>query len=181
MTIPPQSPARERIAKLPESSTFGRTRRSRISAISEDAEETRRVEENLRRWEITERQRRKAARGSSTSAATSPSLVSDVSRRASALWAGRKSRGSSLGGLGTHAPLQSQEDNIDTVPLTHINNSPSPSPTRSDSTNPAPVIPSLLQQTPCALRLRTRRKLIPDYILFDAFKYPPAYEITIYK
>ncbi|KAF9478629.1 hypothetical protein BDN70DRAFT_933241 [Pholiota conissans] len=96
---------------------------------TENAEETRRVEENLRRWEIAERQRRKAARGSSTSTA-SASLVSDVSRRASLLWSGRKSRGASLGGVGTHTALQST-DNVDTLPLTHINNSPTPSPTHS--------------------------------------------------
>ncbi|KAF8973316.1 hypothetical protein BDZ97DRAFT_1901072 [Flammula alnicola] len=107
--------------------------------ISEDADETRRVEENLRRWEIAERQRRKAARGSSQSSVT-PSLVTDVSRRASLLWSGRKAKHPSLGGLGTHTALQSQ-DNIDIVPLTHINNSPTPSPTHSDFDDTHPSDP----------------------------------------
>ncbi|KJA19962.1 hypothetical protein HYPSUDRAFT_204208 [Hypholoma sublateritium FD-334 SS-4] len=98
--------------------------------INEDAEETRRIEENLKRWEIAERQRRKAARGSSTST-SSASLVTDVSRRASLLWSGRKTRNSSLGGIGTHTALTSR-DNIDIVPLNDINTSPTPSPTHSD-------------------------------------------------
>lgn len=98
---------------------------------TEDAEETRRVEENLRRWEIAERQRRKAAR-SSGSISSPPSLVSDVSRRASLLWSGRKSRHSSFGGLGNHSALRSQ-DTIDVLPLTQIDASPTPSPTRSES------------------------------------------------
>lgn len=113
---------------------------------SEDAEETRRVQEvsnpcslantlltcvqNLRRWEVAERQRRKHARGSQSG--SGPSLVSDVSRRASLLWPGRKGKQSSISHLGTHTALASQ-DHIDTVPLTDINASPSPSPTRSRS------------------------------------------------
>ena len=93
--------------------------------------------QTLRRWEIAERQRRKAARGSA-SISSPPSLVSDVSRRASLLWSGRKSKHSSLGGLGNHSALQSQ-DNIDIVPLTQIDASPTPSPTRSDSSEAHPA------------------------------------------
>jgi len=88
--------------------------------INDDAEESRRVEENLRRWEIAERQRRKAARESSA--------VSDVSRRATLLWQGRKSKVPPIGGLGAHAALQSQ-DNIDILPL----RGPTPSTSRSNS------------------------------------------------
>ncbi|KDR75936.1 hypothetical protein GALMADRAFT_211306 [Galerina marginata CBS 339.88] len=103
--------------------------------VNEDAEETRRVEENLRRWEIAERQRRKAARGSTQSSNPS-SLVNDVSRRASLLWSNRKTKHPSIGGIGgSHRALQSQ-DNIDIVPLTEIDVSPTPSPTRTDSDNP---------------------------------------------
>jgi len=96
--------------------------------ISEDAEETRRVEENLRRWEVAERQRRKAARGSQSFSA--PSLVSDVSRRASLLFSRRKGRQQSISTLGNHAALQSQ-DSIDVVPLTYSVHH-APSPTRSE-------------------------------------------------
>lgn len=85
--------------------------------------------QNLRRWEIAERQRRKAAR-SSASISSPPSLVSDVSRRASLLWSGRKSKHSSLGGLGKHS---------DIVPLTQRDASPTPSPTRSDSSEAHPA------------------------------------------
>ncbi|KAF8161052.1 hypothetical protein B0H34DRAFT_795894 [Crassisporium funariophilum] len=99
--------------------------------MNDDVQETRRIEEastpNLRRWEIAERQRRKTARESFHNP-TGPSLVGDVSRRASLLWTGRKSKHPSIG---NHAALQSQ-DNIDRVPLTEII-SPTPSPTRTDS------------------------------------------------
>jgi hypothetical protein len=80
--------------------------------------------QNLRQWEIAERQRRKAARESSA--------VSGVSRRATLLWPGRKFKVPSAGGLGAHAALQSQ-DNIDVLPLRDINISPTPSTSRSNS------------------------------------------------
>ncbi|KAF8813570.1 hypothetical protein BYT27DRAFT_7130340 [Phlegmacium glaucopus] len=99
--------------------------------INDDAEETRRVEETLRRWEIAERQRRKAARESSQKSAL-PSYVSGTSRRPSLLWQVRKSKVPSTSGLGAHAALQSQ-DNTDTLPLRDINISPTPSTSRSDS------------------------------------------------
>ncbi|CAA7263189.1 unnamed protein product [Cyclocybe aegerita] len=91
---------------------------------ADEAEETRR---NLRRWEIAERQRRKAARESQSSG--TPSLVSDVSRRASLLWPGKRPKRPSISGLGTHKALQSYDD----LPLTAIDASPVPSPTRSES------------------------------------------------
>ena len=80
--------------------------------------------QNLRRWEIAERQRRKAARESSA--------VSGVSRRATLLWQGRKSKVPSICGVGAHTALQSQ-DNIDVLPLRDINSSPTPSTSRSNS------------------------------------------------
>ncbi|TFK44657.1 hypothetical protein BDQ12DRAFT_717814 [Crucibulum laeve] len=100
--------------------------------VNDDEAETRRIEENLRRWEIAERQKRKAARVSSQNSSSQPSLVDDVTRRASLLWQGKRSKhpsGSGLG-LGTHTALQS-DDNADTVPLADINVSPTPSPTPS--------------------------------------------------
>lgn len=69
---------------------------------------------------MAERQRRKAARESHQTP-TKSSLVSDVARRASLLWTGRKSQHNSRPsrndrGLGNHAALQSQ-DSVDVVPL----------------------------------------------------------------
>ncbi|KAF9566812.1 hypothetical protein CPC08DRAFT_758792 [Agrocybe pediades] len=92
---------------------------------SEDAEETRRT---LRKWEIAERQRRKAARASSSSSNT-PSLVSDVSRRASLLWKGRgqSKHRSTSGSLHTALPLQ---DSADVVPLQESPSIPSPTHTQ---------------------------------------------------
>lgn len=103
---------------------------SRIAAYpptNDEVVESRRVEETLRAWEVTERQRRKAARESTQQTNTQPSLVSDISRRASLLWPGRKSKHPSISvpdGLGNHRVL----DPIDTLPLTDVNLSPTPSP-----------------------------------------------------
>lgn len=87
---------------------------------NDDAAETRRVEENLRRWELAERQRRRAAR---ESAPGGPSLLGEVTRRASVLLLHRQSVRSSAGGLGNHRALQSR-DSIDVVPLDDIDQSP---------------------------------------------------------
>lgn len=78
---------------------------------------------------MTERQKRKAARGSSQSSNT-PSLMSDVTKRASLLWTSRKAKNTPPSGIGTHTVLQSSE-NVDTVPLNQL--SPAHSPTRSSS------------------------------------------------
>ena len=59
------------------------------------------------------------------------SLVSDVSRRASLLFAGRKGRPHSVTSFANHAALRSQ-DSIDGVPLTRTHNGSSPSPTHSE-------------------------------------------------
>ncbi|KAF9452354.1 hypothetical protein P691DRAFT_795057 [Macrolepiota fuliginosa MF-IS2] len=111
---------------------------------NEQEAETRRIEETLRSWEIAERQRRKAARGStSSSIPTSPSLLSDVTRRASQLWrSGSRRRNPSIGGK--HTALRST-DNLDTVPLEDINASPTPTP--SPSPTPSTFTPSLRRQS----------------------------------
>ncbi|RDB16992.1 hypothetical protein Hypma_002679 [Hypsizygus marmoreus] len=104
--------------------------------VNDEEAETRRVQENLRRWEMAERQRRKQARESMQSPS---SLLGDVSRRASLLWSGRLSKHSANSSLGTHVALQSQE-NINAVHMDDINVSPTPSPvltpSRRDSTDP---------------------------------------------
>ncbi|KAG5637988.1 hypothetical protein H0H81_002349 [Sphagnurus paluster] len=101
---------------------------------NDDAEDTRRIEQNLKRWDAAERQRRKAARESTPA---SPSLVSDVSRRASLLWSGKRARHRNDSSLGNHVALQSQE-NINTVPLDDINATPTPSPSPSPCPSPQP-------------------------------------------
>jgi len=103
-------------SKTPDASSY--------PPINDNAEESRRVEENLRRWEIAERQRRKAARESSA--------VGVVSRRATLLWQGKKSKVPPIGGVSAHTALQSR-DNIDILPLRDINASPTPSSSRSNS------------------------------------------------
>jgi hypothetical protein len=92
---------------------------------NDDAAETRRVEENLRRWELAERERRRAARESThgNRGASGPSLLGQVTRRASVLLSKRPSIRSSAGGLGDHRALQSR-DSIDVVPLDDIDQSP---------------------------------------------------------
>ncbi|KAH7912395.1 hypothetical protein BJ138DRAFT_1004535 [Hygrophoropsis aurantiaca] len=100
---------------------------------SDEVAETRRVEENMRRWELAERQRRKAARESTQNVA-SGSILSGVTRRASLLLSRRKSQRPSGSGLGNHRALKSQ-DSVDVVPLDDIDQSPTPtyghSPTQS--------------------------------------------------
>ncbi|KAI0051222.1 hypothetical protein FA95DRAFT_1554806 [Auriscalpium vulgare] len=101
--------------------------------MSGDEAETRRIEENLRRWEIAERQRRKAARdaaaGSPLSKGSSVSVVAGVARRASLLWPSKRA---SREGAGAHRALRTSED---AVALEDIEGSPSPSP----SPTPNPV------------------------------------------
>ncbi|KAG1775340.1 hypothetical protein EV702DRAFT_1199367 [Suillus placidus] len=89
---------------------------------TDDAAETRRVEENLRQWEC---ERRRAARESAhvNRGGGGPSLLGEVTRRASVLLSKRPSVRSSAGGLGNHRALQSR-DSIDVVPLDDIDQSP---------------------------------------------------------
>ena len=60
----------------------------------------------------------------------------DVTRRASLLWPGRKSRHPPRSSLGSHTALKSQES-IDAVPLEDIAASPTHSPTHSTNENPS--------------------------------------------
>lgn len=99
---------------------------------TDEATETRRVQENLKLWEVAERQRRKSARESASS--TSSSLVVDVARRANAFWSRRSSHHSVDGG-GKHRALQTSDDN---VRLDDIVASPSPSAPPSPSPSPGP-------------------------------------------
>jgi len=106
--------------------------------VNDDEAETRRVEENLKRWEMAERQRRKAARETNTPSA---SLVGDVTRRASLLWPNRRQRPPSRSGLGNHTALRSRES-VDAVPLDDIpacpslSAAPSPLPDENHPGNP---------------------------------------------
>ncbi|KIM74331.1 hypothetical protein PILCRDRAFT_707106 [Piloderma croceum F 1598] len=92
---------------------------------NEDAAETRRIEDNLRKWEMAERQRRKAARESMQAPR---SLVADVTRRASLLWPGKTKTGSrpsrsERSVLGNHTALASV-DSVDVVPMDDIEENP---------------------------------------------------------
>lgn len=80
---------------------------------------------------MAERQRRKAAR--ETVSHSGPSFVQGVSRRASLLLTGKKSKKhpSISFNMGNPEALRSQ-DNIDVVPLTHVPTRSTPSPTHSE-------------------------------------------------
>ncbi|KAI0268671.1 hypothetical protein BC834DRAFT_866691 [Gloeopeniophorella convolvens] len=98
---------------------------------TDEETESRRIQENLRRWEIAERQRRRAARDSTVS--NSPSVVAGVARRATSFWTRRTSHPPADGG-GKHHALQTSED---AVQLDDIEASPSPSAPPSPSPSPA--------------------------------------------
>ncbi|KAI6046096.1 hypothetical protein EDC04DRAFT_2631975 [Pisolithus marmoratus] len=85
------------------------------------AAETRRVQETLKRWEVAERQRRKAAR-ESVQMTAKPSVLGDVTRKASLILAGRQPS-HRASGLGNHRALRSR-DSVDVVPLSDIDQSP---------------------------------------------------------
>ncbi|KNZ80450.1 hypothetical protein J132_05570 [Termitomyces sp. J132] len=103
---------------------------------NDDVAETRRIEENLRRWDVAERQRRKSAR---ESVQPTSSLVNNLSRTASLLWSEKRPRYKHDINLGNHVALQSQE-NINSVSIDDLNAtptpSPSPSPTPSQDSDP---------------------------------------------
>ncbi|KAJ7647413.1 hypothetical protein FB45DRAFT_975115 [Roridomyces roridus] len=102
--------------------------------VNEDETETRRIEENLKRWEVAERMKRKTARESKLSEPQASTLLSEVSRRASLLWTTTRTSPSQRNmnpSLGTHAALNS-EDSVDVVPLDEIAATPTPSPTVTD-------------------------------------------------
>ncbi|KAJ7462196.1 hypothetical protein B0H11DRAFT_2054569 [Mycena galericulata] len=96
--------------------------------VNDDEAETRRIEENLKRWEVAERMKRKAAR---------ESIINIQPRRASSLWSSRNSQypHNINPSLGAHTALNSQ-DSVDVVPLDDIAATPTPSPTRSEASNP---------------------------------------------
>ncbi|KAJ7262265.1 hypothetical protein B0H12DRAFT_1105039 [Mycena haematopus] len=104
--------------------------------VAEDEAETRRIEENLKRWEVAERMKRKAARESAYLKPQPPTLLSDLTRRASLLWSGKKAPAprNNDPSLGAHTALNSQ-DEADVVPLDDIA-TPTPSPTHSEPSNP---------------------------------------------
>ncbi|ETW80396.1 hypothetical protein HETIRDRAFT_150441 [Heterobasidion irregulare TC 32-1] len=132
--------------------------------------ETRRIEETLRRWEVAERQRRKSARdavaaaasaaasasaaSSSPTTAAAPSVVADVARRASHLWASRSSRAPTAG-VGAHHALHTSDDadadaDVDAVPLSTLAGPHALSPPLPLSPTPSrpPTPPSAATLTP---------------------------------
>ncbi|TFK54267.1 hypothetical protein OE88DRAFT_1171184 [Heliocybe sulcata] len=111
--------------------------------MTDEEAESRRVEENLRRWEIAERERRRAAR---TSTQASTSTVGDVVKRASSLWPKRSSRTPKDDGAGRHAVLRGRSSE-DGVPLTDINDA-SPALSVANSPNPSVVDFSAESQNP---------------------------------
>jgi len=108
---------------------------SRYPPMNDDEAETRRVEENLRRWEEAERQRRKAARGSVSLPKGGTEHTPDGSGSGSvfggSFWGlGRTTsqRRADTNGWGAHAALQSR-DSLDALPMDNIDQaSPIPSP-----------------------------------------------------
>ncbi|KAH8078067.1 hypothetical protein BXZ70DRAFT_689879 [Cristinia sonorae] len=100
----------------------------------DEVAESRRIEENLRRWEMAERQRRKAARESQQSAVTNTSVVGGVTRTASLLWTSRRNKRPSMDGAGSHHVLQQSGD--DNVALEDLDNRLIPSPRPDQSQNP---------------------------------------------
>ncbi|KAJ4468220.1 hypothetical protein J3R30DRAFT_3306049 [Lentinula aciculospora] len=98
---------------------------------TDEEAETRRIEENLRRWQINEMQKRKAARESiSKPSQTAP----DVGWRTSSLWQKSNHRQRELG---KHTALGSQ-DSIEHLPLDTLVATPGPSPSPSPLPSPLP-------------------------------------------
>ncbi|KAI0812337.1 hypothetical protein BC629DRAFT_1589120 [Irpex lacteus] len=92
------------------SSDEGEDKRGSYPPNNDEAEESRRIEENLRKWELAEKERRRAARDS-TSTAASSSLVGDVAKRASLLWSGKRSR-PPVQGLGQHHVVPTTDEGV---------------------------------------------------------------------
>ncbi|KAH9851433.1 hypothetical protein C2E23DRAFT_886604 [Lenzites betulinus] len=77
----------------------------------EEEAESRRIAENLRRWEVAERQRRKAARESTASTSggsTAPSILANLFQREST-----SRRKASIGGVGAHHVLHDADADAD--------------------------------------------------------------------
>lgn len=102
------------------------------------------IEQNLRRWEQAERQKRKAAR-EKAAGATAPSVVGEVSRRASLLWTGKRaSRTSSRvsgsfggAGSGAHSVLHARNSE-DAVAMSDLETRSVQSPGSSNPSSPVP-------------------------------------------
>ncbi|KAF5389438.1 hypothetical protein D9757_004299 [Collybiopsis confluens] len=99
---------------------------------NDDEAETRRIEENLRQWQIHEMQKRKAARESTAAAAKSSRTSSEPGWRASSLWPKSNLRQRELG---KHTALGS-EDSIEHLPLDNLVTTPGPSPSPSPAPSP---------------------------------------------
>ncbi|CAL1707399.1 unnamed protein product [Somion occarium] len=113
------------------SSDEGETGVEGYPPTKDEKAQARRVEENLRRWELQERQRRKAARESTMSSPTRTSFMADMTQQASLLWSARRSIRPPTGGGGSHHVLRPAEDG---VPLDEID---TPAPSRRASSEPA--------------------------------------------
>ncbi|KAI0745011.1 hypothetical protein C8Q76DRAFT_19047 [Earliella scabrosa] len=133
----------------------------------EEEAESRRVAENLRRWEIAERQRRKAARESViavspsatvTSANSAPSLFADLFRR--------DSRKAPLGGVGTHHALSTGDesvplDELETPSVEQFSSPPTPEP---ENENPfeTPNASRTSLNIPAHSAIMTESDTVPD-------------------
>ncbi|KAJ7668090.1 hypothetical protein B0H17DRAFT_1248825 [Mycena rosella] len=105
--------------------------------VNDDEAETRRERDSqaLERWEVAERMKRKAARESALEP-QAPSLLANVTRRASLLWPGRNTQNPQNinPSLGTHITPNTQ-DSADVAPLDDVV-TPTPSPTHTEHANP---------------------------------------------
>ncbi|KAJ7733756.1 hypothetical protein DFH07DRAFT_132477 [Mycena maculata] len=153
--------------------------------VNDDEAETRRIQENLKRWEVAERMKRKAARESTHE--IQPSLLTNVTRRASLLWQGRRNSQHPHNidsSLGAHTALNTQ-DSADVVPLDDIAATPTPSPTHSEPSDPfanpqtldpfsdaeAVMNPSADPPTPTPMISPTRPALLT---VSSSFRRPPT-------
>ncbi|KAF8590988.1 hypothetical protein K439DRAFT_1611630 [Ramaria rubella] len=122
--------------------------------VGEEDIESRKVEQNLKRWEILEKQRRKRARESRTSTSSksdSPSSsssfsVSDVSRRASQLW-NTRARERPKDRMDRAHPHQVLEDVDESVPMDETGPPSASSPAGTPRTSLLPDTPSPFPHT----------------------------------
>ncbi|KAI0738408.1 hypothetical protein C8Q80DRAFT_276991 [Daedaleopsis nitida] len=118
----------------------------------EEAAETRRIQENLRRWEMAERQRRKAARESASLPPPNPAGGIGGANAPSSLFADlfhRDSRKAPLGGVGAHHVLATTDDG---VPLDDLDSDAPTIERPSSSSSPLPPEPENPFDTPNASR-----------------------------
>ncbi|KAJ7188358.1 hypothetical protein C8R46DRAFT_1171476 [Mycena filopes] len=115
--------AREVYPDQDDASSSSSSEQQEYPPVTDEEAETRRIEENLRRWEVAERMKRKAARDSVPSDGHPPTVLSNV-WRASSIWKKNPN------------PHNINPNEIDVVPLEDIAATPTPSPTHSESSNP---------------------------------------------